>query len=105
MKSKTWETITTTLASQGITLPPEAITNGAKAFNSKNGQLQKTAPRGNPWALAVWIGCQPNPHKVPVGRLMLMEDEPKAVCLQLSQFAWPAALDPDMNALVRMGTW
>ncbi len=62
-------------------------------------------PKADPAGAAVWLGLQPNPWKVSVGKILFLPKEQQEVCVQLGKIKWPAWLDSDKAALVAFGVW
>lgn len=62
-------------------------------------------PKKDPAAAAVWLGLQPNPFKVSVGKVLFLDKENQELTLRLGKIKWPAWLDADKAALVSFGVW
>lgn len=62
-------------------------------------------PKKDPVAAAVWLGLQPNPFKVSVGKVLFLDKENQELALRLGKIKWPAWLDSDRAALESFGVW
>jgi len=62
-------------------------------------------PKADKQAAAVWLGIQPNPFKVSVGKVLFLDKENQELCCRLGKIKWPAWLDADKASLVGLGVW
>ena len=62
-------------------------------------------PKADKEAAAVWLGIQPNPFKVSVGKVLFLSFDLQELTLQLGKIEWPAWLDADKASLVALGVW
>ena len=62
-------------------------------------------PRRDPLAAAAWLGLQPNPWRIFVGRVILQTEEQTLLFSKLAGRPWPVQLDRDAAALSAAGVW
>ena len=62
-------------------------------------------PKADKVAAAVWLGLQPNPFKVSVGKVLFLDKENQELALRLGKIKWPSWLDSDRAALESFGVW
>lgn len=62
-------------------------------------------PKADTEGAAVWLGLQPNPYKVSVGKVLFLPRELQETCTRLAAIKWPSWLDSDRANLESFGVW